>query len=122
MLHREDVNCHGGCIKADVPTAVLCQANFAVLYLPFTSLSLKLPDNLHDLAQPCRSNWMSSREQSARRIDGESSSQPGHAVLDQFRPIPRSTEAQFFIDADFSRSNRVMNLSKVDIPGAYPSH
>src|SRR5215469_4429801 len=73
-LHREDVHCHGCCIKTDVPTAVLRQANFAVLYLSFTSFSLKLPNNLYNLAEPRCSNWMSPREQSAGRIDWEFSS------------------------------------------------
>jgi hypothetical protein len=55
------MNRHGRCIKADVPTAVLRQANLAILYLPITSFSLKLPDYLYNLTQPCCSNRMSPR-------------------------------------------------------------
>jgi hypothetical protein len=44
------MNCHGCCVKANVPTTVLCQTNLAVLYLSFTSFSLKLPNYLYDLA------------------------------------------------------------------------
>src|SRR5215471_10212230 len=85
VSHGEDMNCHGGCVKANVTTPVLCQAYLAVLYLSFPSFSLKLPDNLYDLAYSCFSNWMSPGEQSAGCIDRKFSSQPSHAVLDQFR-------------------------------------
>src|SRR6516225_4588562 len=65
---------------------------------------------------------MSPGEQSAGCIDRKSSSQPGHAVFDQFRTITRSTEAEVFIDANLSRSDRVMDFGKINITGVYACH
>lgn len=62
-LRREDVNRHGGQIKADMPTTVLRQANLAVLYLPLPGFALQLPHHFNNLAQSCRPYGMSSRQE-----------------------------------------------------------
>src|SRR5205807_9791903 len=62
-LRREDVNRHGRQVKADVPTAVLRQANLTVLHLSLPSFALQLPDHFHDLAQSCCPNRVSSSQQ-----------------------------------------------------------
>ena len=106
---------HGCCIKADVPTAILCQPNFAVLYLSLTSFSLQLPNYFYDLAQPRCPYWMPPSEQSAGRIDREFPTQPCHVVLDEFRSISWNAEAEVFVDADLCGSNCIMYFSKIHI-------
>src|SRR2546425_3124251 len=73
-LYREEVNRHGRRVKADMPTTVLRQANLAVLYLSLPGFALQLPHHFYDLAQPCRPNRMSSRQEPSGRIDGQPSS------------------------------------------------
>jgi hypothetical protein len=62
-LRREDVNRHGGQIKADMPTTVLRQANLAMFHLPLPGFALQLPHHFNNLAQSCCPNGMSSRQE-----------------------------------------------------------